>query len=85
MILVIAEHANGKLNRASWESVAAAQQIGEPIKIAVLGAGMAGVAAELAAADVAEVLAVEHDALARYTADGFVQALQGLVAAESPS
>jgi len=85
MILVIAEHANGKLNRASWEAVAAAQQGGEPVKIAVLGAGIAGVAAELAAADVAEVLAVEHDALALYTADGFVQALAALVTAEAPS
>ncbi len=85
MILVIAEHSNGKLNRASWEAVAAAGQAGEPIKIAVVGAGIAGVAAELAAADVAEVLAVEHDALALYTADGFVQALEGLVAAESPT
>jgi len=85
MVLVIAEHANGKLNRASWESVAAAQQLGEPVKIAVLGAGVADVAAELAAADVTEVIAVEHDALALYTADGFVQALEGLVAAESPS
>jgi electron transfer flavoprotein alpha subunit len=42
-------------------------------------------ASELATADVAEVLAVEHPALARYTADGFVQALQALVAAESPA
>ena len=85
MILVIAEHSDGKLNRASWEAVAAAQQGGEPIKIAVLGAGVAGVAAELAAAEVAEVLAVEHDALALYTADGWVQALAALVTAEAPS
>jgi len=65
--------------------VAAAQQAGEPVKVAVLGAGVAGVCAELAAADVAEVLAVEHEALARYTADGFVQALERLVIAEAPS
>jgi len=85
MILVIAEHSNQTLNRASWEAVAAAQQAGEPIKIAVLGAGVASLAAELAAAEVAEVLAVEHDALALYTADGYVQALEALVTAEAPS
>ena len=85
MVLVIAEHSNGRLNRASWEAVAAAQQSGESITIAVLGAGVSKVAAELAAAEAAEVLAVEHDALARYTADGFVQAIARLVAAEAPS
>ena len=85
MVLVIAEQSNGTLNRASWEAVAAAQQSGEPITIAVLGAGVSKVAAELAAAEAAEVLAVEHDALARYTADGFVQAIVRLVAAEAPS
>jgi len=38
MILVIAEQSNGTLNRASWEAVAAAQQSGESITIAVLAA-----------------------------------------------
>ena len=37
MILVIAEQRDGKLNTASWESVAGAQQIaqasGEPVKL----------------------------------------------------
>ena len=27
MILVVAEHGNGKLNRATWEAIAAAQQV----------------------------------------------------------
>ncbi len=85
MILVIAEHLEGKLNRASWEAVAAAQQTGEPVKIAALGAAVAGVAAELAAADAAEVIVVEHPALAAYTADGYVQALAALVTAEAPA
>jgi electron transfer flavoprotein alpha subunit len=85
MILVIAEHSGGKLNRASWEAIVAAQQGGEPVRIAILGAGVSEVAAQLAAADVEEVLAVEHDALGAYTADGYVQALERLVADESPS
>jgi len=85
VILIIAEQKDGVLNRASWEAVAAAQQMGAPLKIAVLGAGVSAPAAELATADASEVLALEHPALAMYTADGFVAALAGLVAAESPS
>jgi len=84
MVLVIAEQTDGRLNRASWEAVTAAQQTGDPVKVAVLGADVQAVAGELAAAEVAEVLAVQHEALARYTADGWAQALTGLVTAESP-
>jgi electron transfer flavoprotein alpha subunit len=85
VVFVIAEQKDGALNRASWEAVAAAQQMGPAVTIVVPGAGVSGVASELAAADVSEVLALEHDALARYTADGFVQALAALATAESPS
>jgi len=40
MILVVAEQRDGALNRASWEAAAAAQQMGGPVKIVVLGAGL---------------------------------------------
>jgi electron transfer flavoprotein alpha subunit len=86
MILVIAEQTDGKLNRASWETIAAAQQVpgGLPIKVAVLGSSVDTVASELAAAAVAEVLAAEHPALGTYTADGFVQAVRGLIERTTP-
>ena len=42
MILVVAEQSDGRLNRASWEAVAAAQQIGGPVKIVVLGGDVDG-------------------------------------------
>jgi electron transfer flavoprotein alpha subunit len=84
MILVIAEQQNGALNKSSWETIAAAQQVGGPVKVAVLGADTAAAAGELAAADVAEVLRVEAPALAPYTLDGFVSALAQVVAAEQP-
>ena len=51
VILVVAEHREGKLNRATLETIAAAQQAGEPVKVAVLGAGVDAVAAEVAAAE----------------------------------
>ncbi|HEX6322797.1 MAG TPA: electron transfer flavoprotein subunit alpha/FixB family protein [Vicinamibacterales bacterium] len=84
MILVIAEQRDGALNRASWEAIAAAQQAGGEVKVAVVGSGVTAAAQELAAADVAEVIALEHDALAMYTPDGFVAALEGLIADEKP-
>jgi electron transfer flavoprotein alpha subunit len=85
MMFVIAEQKDGVLNRASWEAVAAAQQMGGPVTIVVPGATVSGPAGELAAADVAGVIALEHDALAAYTPDGFVAALAALIAAEQPS
>jgi len=84
VILVIAEHRDGKLNRATLETIAAAQSAGGPIKVAVLGSGIDGVADELKAADVAEVITIDDPALKDYTADGFVLALEQLIAAEKP-
>jgi len=87
MILVIAEQKDGKLNRASWETIAAAQQLAGslPIKVAVVGQSVAAVAAELAEGAVAEVIAVEHAALAQYTPDAFVQALQQVITQVAPA
>ena len=85
MILVIAEQREGTLNRATWEVIAAAQQLDGPIKVAVLGAHVDTVATELSAADVDEVLIVAHPALERYTPDGFVQALEQVIQQEQPA
>jgi electron transfer flavoprotein alpha subunit len=85
MILVVAEQREGKLNRASWEAIAAAQQLGSsPVKVAVLGAPGTSVAGELAAAAVDEVLSVEDPALGRYTPDAFVMALQQVIEQQKP-
>jgi electron transfer flavoprotein alpha subunit len=87
MILVVAEQKDGALNRASWEAIAAAQQIGGDVKIVVPGSmsDVQVVATSLAGAAVAEVIKLEHDALTHYTADGFVAALAAFITAESPS
>ena len=84
MILVIAEQRGGTLNRATWETIAAAQQIGGDLVVLVPGASVAGVAAELAAAQVKEVVTVEHAALEPYTPDGFTLALQDAIGQLSP-
>ncbi|HEY7497084.1 MAG TPA: electron transfer flavoprotein subunit alpha/FixB family protein [Vicinamibacterales bacterium] len=85
MILVVAEQRDGALNRATWETIAAAQQAGLPIKIAVLGAGVQAIAAELGAAEVAEIITVDAPELSAYTADGCVIALASLIDQEKPS
>jgi len=90
MILVIAEQRDGKLNPATWETVAAVQQLaaGQPVAIAVAGAAgreLQKVAAELAAAAVQEVIAIESPALERYTPDGYVAGLQAAISELAPS
>ena len=72
MILVVAEQRDGRLNRATLETIAAAQTLAgaAPITVAVFGAA-AKAAGDLAgAAGVSEVLTVEHPALDVYTPDG---------------
>lgn len=85
MILVIAEQRGGALSRTSWEAMAAAQQIGEPVTAAILGSGVETAAGELATADVTEVLVLDAPVLEPYTADGFVGALVPLIQAEQPA
>lgn len=88
MILVVAEQKDGKLNRASWEALAAAQQLAGgsvPITVVVAGQDVAAAAAELATAKVARVLTVSDAALGTYTADGFVQAYAQVIAAVAPA
>ena len=84
-VLVIAEQRDGKLNRATWEAVAAAQQVQGGVLIAVLGSGVEALATELAAAATSGVIVVDDPQLAHYTADAYVQALEHLIKAETPS
>jgi electron transfer flavoprotein alpha subunit len=85
MVLVIAEQRDGALNRASWEAIAGAQQTGQPVSIVLLGSGVDAIAADLATADVAEIVVVDHAALVSYTADGYVQAASAAIAELQPS
>jgi electron transfer flavoprotein alpha subunit len=85
VILVIAEQRDGKLNRATWETIAAAQRLaaGMPIKVVVLGGATGGVAQEVASAAVAEVLVAEHPALEPYTPDAYASASRTLIESAS--
>jgi electron transfer flavoprotein alpha subunit len=87
-ILMITEQRQGKWNNASFETLAAAQQIakdaGGKLAGVVIGKGVAGLADELAAKKLDEVLLVEHDLLEQYTPDGYTVALQQVIAQSKP-
>jgi electron transfer flavoprotein alpha subunit len=87
MILVIAEQRGGRLNRASWEVIAAAQQLaaGDPITVVLPGGDVSTAGQELSAAAVADVVLLQHAALEPYTPDGMVQALDAFVRGAAPS
>jgi electron transfer flavoprotein alpha subunit len=87
MILVIAEQRGGKLNRATWETIAAAQQVasGQPIAVVLPGSGVGSVADELSTALVKEVVMIDHAALEPYTPDGYTVALQQAIEHLSPT
>jgi electron transfer flavoprotein alpha subunit len=87
VILVVAEQREGVLNRASWETVAAAQALagGLPVVVAAIGASTGDVAKELAFGGVTEVLVVEHPALAPYTPDAMTAAVLALVDRVQPT
>jgi electron transfer flavoprotein alpha subunit len=87
-ILVFAEHQNGKLTRPAWEAVAAGQYVaGElraTVSAALLGSPTSTLAAELASADLSEVISVDSPRLSDYTADGYTAALREVIARRQP-
>ncbi|MGC9971514.1 MAG: electron transfer flavoprotein subunit alpha/FixB family protein [Bryobacteraceae bacterium] len=84
-ILAILEQRNGVWNRMSWETLAAARQmgreLGQPVEAAVLGRGVASLAAEAGG----RIWAVEHTLLEPYTADAYTEALEALLRYANPS
>jgi electron transfer flavoprotein alpha subunit len=88
MILVVAEQREGKLNRVSLETIAAAQAIaketGWGVEVVLPGSEVAGLAQELAAKAVGKVYALEAEALAAYTSDAYVYALKAFIGEKQP-
>jgi electron transfer flavoprotein alpha subunit len=87
MILVIAEQRHGRLHRASWEAVAAAQELAgdQPIEALVPGSHSADAAAELSQAAVNVVHILDAPGLEAYTPDGYTDALQQAISELKPS
>jgi electron transfer flavoprotein alpha subunit len=88
-ILVFIEHVDGKINRASYEAVRAAQligpQIGQEVSAVVFGQSVGAVAAEVAAKKLKTVYTVESEWLKLYTADGYTQAFKQVIEQTQPA
>ncbi len=82
-ILVFIEQRDGKLNRSSWEALAAGQQmgleIGQKVWAIVLGQNVEPIADQVAGSKLEKVIVVEHEMLATYTADGYSHAFLQLL------
>lgn len=82
-VLVVVEQTAGVLHPMSREAIAAgrkaADESGGPLRIAVLGRGVETLAERCAAARCDEVLALDHERLERYTADGYAAALRATI------
>ena len=87
IILVVAEQRGGKLNRVSFETLAAAQSIaketGWSVEAVLLGNHLATPAAELAA-KAGKVYALESPNLEPYTSDAYVYALKQFLSEKQP-
>ncbi len=87
-ILVLVEQQQGTLNRASFETIAAAQAIAKDtdwqVEIAVLGHEIGAVAQELAGKKAARVYAIDSPQLAAYTSDAYVYALKEFLSNKQP-
>jgi len=87
-ILVVVEQREGKLNRASWETITAGQAIsaatGWTLEAAVVGSGVASIAPEIAGKKLAKVYAIESAKLEPYTPDAFAAVLKQFLASNQP-
>jgi electron transfer flavoprotein alpha subunit len=83
-VLVVMEQNGGVWHRMSWETLAAGQQLAAQIGQTV-SAAVVGQAGELSGKKLDRVYTVEHELLAKYTADGFTAALEQLIRKAGPS
>ena len=87
-ILVVVEQREGKLNRASWETLRAAQSLaaetGWTLEAAVAGAGVSSIGSEIASKKLSKVYAIESASLEPYTPDAFCYALKQFLSDKKP-
>ena len=88
MIFVIAEHRDSKLKPITSEMLVFAQRVGrdfgQPITMVILGTDTAGLADQLKGKKIDRVITVEHEQLANYNPDSYVEVLKELIQKEKP-
>ena len=79
----------GQWNRASFETLAAAQQLASELNTTasagILGLGIGDLAGELAARKLEKAYAIEHELLRDYTPDAFTIAIRQFIERAKPS
>jgi electron transfer flavoprotein alpha subunit len=87
-ILAITEQREGKWNDVSFEIITASQQMaaqtGASLSAALIGQSVAGLASQLLAYQMDEVLLAEHPLLEKYTPDGWTIAVGQVIDAAKP-
>lgn len=83
MILAILEQRGGEWNRMSFETLAAAQQLGGELGMPVCAAA-AGDASALSSRQLQTAWSVHHELLKDYTADAYSEAFRQLIAKTAP-
>jgi electron transfer flavoprotein alpha subunit len=88
-ILVFIEHVDGKISRASYEAVRAAQLIGaetnQEVAAVIFGQGIGAAASDVAGKKLNAVYTVESEWLKSYTADGYTQAFKQVLEQLQPA
>ncbi|MEZ5987551.1 MAG: electron transfer flavoprotein subunit alpha/FixB family protein [Planctomycetota bacterium] len=88
-VLVFVEQREGRVKKASLEALTLARtlasSLGGAVHAVLVGDGVAGLAAEAARYGAAKVWTAEGAGLARYSGDGYAQALAKAVEASSPA
>jgi electron transfer flavoprotein alpha subunit len=87
-ILVFIEQRDGKMNRNSWEALAAGQhlglEIGQKVFAGVLGNSITSIAEAVAEKKLDGVFVLEHPLLSSYTPDGYALAFRQAVQQVDP-
>src|SRR5687768_8908814 len=88
MILVIAEHHDGRLKPISFEMIAFAQRLrrdfGHSVAAVVLGTNLTGIAEQFQTKKIDKLILVDHPGLADYNPSSWVQVMKPLIEQENP-
>jgi electron transfer flavoprotein alpha subunit len=83
-VLVSAEHVRGQLREVTLELITAAQELGEPVTVAVIAHDPAALAGDVNRAGVAEIVTVAVDA-EEFENDVYQQAVEALIQERQPA
>ena len=84
-ILVVIEDNHGSIHRMSKEAIVAAQHIGGSISALTIGENSLKFADILSKYNLSEVIAVNHDLVSSYNADGYAETVSQIIQDEKPS